>query len=84
MASLSLGPRINARTLPRIHKSIKSHCQQLTDAGCTFEGRAISTESLVSTVMMAYLDLDLKTQLEFIKPAMKLLEQELDATPDFS
>ena len=84
MASLSLGPRINARTLQRIHKSIKLHCQQLTDAGCTFESRAISTESLVSAVMMAYLDLDLKTQLEFIKPAMKLLEKELDVTPDFS
>lgn len=84
MASLSLGPRINARTLPRIHRAIKDNCQKLTDAGCTFEGRAISTESLVSAVMMAYLDLDFKTQLQFIRPAMELLEQELDSTPDLS
>lgn len=82
MASLSLGPRINARTLPRIHRGIKNHCQALSDSGCTFEGRPVSAECLVSAILSAYLDLNYKEQLAFIKPALALLEEELEKSPD--
>lgn len=77
MATLSTGPRINARSTPRIHEGIKKNCLELSDLGLTFEGRQVSAEALVSALLACYLNLSLAEQAEMMKLALKDLEREL-------
>jgi cytidylate kinase len=78
MATLSSGPRINARSTPRIHESIKRNCIELSDRGLTFEGRQVSAEALVSALLKCYLDLTIEEQVSMMTPALKDLESELE------
>ena len=79
MATLSSGPRVNARSTPRIHEGIKRNCIELSERGLVFEGRQVSAEALVSALLKCYLDLTLDEQIAMMKPALKELEKELDA-----
>ena len=57
MASLSAGPRINARTTRRIHGGIKKLSLIATAEGLRFQGRDVSSEAIVSAVLFEFLDL---------------------------
>lgn len=85
MATLSSGPRVNARSTPRIHEGIKRNCIELSERGLVFEGRQVSAEALVSALLKCYLDLTLDEQLTMMRPALKELEKELEEMDhDFS
>lgn len=77
MATLSQGPRLNARTTRRIHAAIKHLALVATTEGLTFQGRDISSEAIISALMLEFLEIDRPQQLAFLKPALKKLEAEL-------
>lgn len=85
MATLSSGPRVNARSTPRIHEGIKRNCIELSERGLVFEGRQVSAEALVSALLKCYLDLSIDEQIQMMRPALKELERELEEMDhDFS
>jgi len=77
MATLSQGPRLNARTTRRIHAAIKHLALQSSVAGVTFQGRDISSEAIISAVLLEYLELSTDDQIAFLRPALRKLEAEL-------
>ncbi|MFM1801587.1 MAG: hypothetical protein RJA81_939 [Planctomycetota bacterium] len=79
MSTLSQGPRINARTTPRIHRGIKHVAVTASVHGLQFQGRDLSSEAIVSAIMTEFLELSEQEQVEFLRPALKKLEAELSA-----
>lgn len=77
MATLSQGPRINARTTPRIHRAIKFVANMGSVAGLEFQGRDLSSEAVVSAILLEFLELSDQDQVDFLRPALKKLEVEL-------
>lgn len=78
MASLSHGPRLNARTTPRIHRGIKMSAILVTSNGLNFQGRAVTSEAIISAILSEFLKLPNEDQKEFLKGTLKELEQELE------
>jgi len=78
MASLSAGPRINARTTRRIHGGIKKLSLIATAEGLRFQGRDVSSEAIVSAVLFEFLDLTEKEQMTFLTATFPRLEAELN------
>ena len=78
MASLSAGPRINARTTRRIHGGIKKISLIATAEGLRFQGRDVSSEAIVSAVLFEFLDLTEKEQMAFLTATFPRLEAELN------
>lgn len=77
VATLSHGPRINARTTPEIHRAIKRLSVNASAHGLTFQGRAVSCEAIVSTVMLAFLNKPQDEQIKFLEKGFRLLETHL-------
>ena len=77
MATLSHGPRINARTTPEIHSAVKRLALNATHAGLTFQGRQVSSESIVSAVLLVFLQRPEDDQIKFLERAFRTLEAEL-------
>ena len=77
MATLSQGPRLNARTTRRIHGLVKQLGIACSSQGLTFQGRDISSEAIISAVLLEMLELPQKDQVEFLRIAFRKLEQEL-------
>lgn len=77
MATLSHGPRLNARTTPRIHVAVKRLAISATASGLTFQGRAMSAEAIISAILTEFLELPQEKQLRFLEPALRKLEKEL-------
>jgi len=78
MASLSSGPRINARTTRRIHLAIKRVGLIMTANGLRFQGRDISSECITSAVLYAFLELPEAKQEAFLRDILPKLEAELN------
>lgn len=77
MATLSQGPRLNARTTRRIQTAVKRLSLACTASGLTFQGRDISSEAIISAVRLELLELPRDDQIEFLSYALKKLEAEL-------
>lgn len=77
---LSHGPRLNARTTPRIHRATKVLVNQLAMDGVTFSGRIVTIEALLSGVLKAYLDLPYESQKQLMLKVLPDLQKECDAT----
>lgn len=77
MATLSHGPRINARTTPGIHNAIKRLGINATHKGLTFQGRSVSSEAIVSAIMLAFLEKPEDDQIKFLEMAFPKLEKIL-------
>lgn len=77
MATLSHGPRLNARTTPEIHQAVRRLSINATAKGLTFQGRAVSVESIVSAVMFEFLKTSEDRQIQFLEKAFRNLENEL-------
>lgn len=77
MATLSHGPRINARTTPEIHNAVKRLGINATARGLTFQGRTVSSEAIVSAVLLAFLTRDEDDQIRFLDTALRRLEAVL-------
>ena len=78
MASLSHGPRLNARTTPRIHRGIKMAAIQVSADGLSFQGRDVTSEAIISAILSEFLKLNREEQLLFLKPTLKDLETEVE------
>ena len=77
MATLSHGPRLNARTTPRIHAAVKMLAYSMTAKGTTFQGRQITSEAVISALLLEFLELPEDKQIKFLEPALRKLEKEL-------
>ena len=77
MATLSHGPRINARTTPEIHNAVKRLGINATARGLTFQGRTVSSEAIVSAVLLAFLTREEDDQIKFLDTALRRLEAVL-------
>lgn len=77
---LSLGPRLNARTTPRIHRATKVLVNRLCVDGYTFDGRILTVESLISSVLKGFLDLPYESQKKFLDKTIPELKKECDET----
>lgn len=77
MATLSHGPRLNARTTARIHTAVKKLALDATTQGMTFQGRAVTSEAIISAILVEFLEITEDKQLKFLEPAMRKLEKEL-------
>lgn len=77
MATLSHGPRINARTTPEIHNAVKRLGINATARGLTFQGRTVSSEAIVSAVLLAFLAREEEDQIKFLDAALRRLEAVL-------
>lgn len=77
MATLSHGPRINARTTPEIHNAVKRLGINATARGLTFQGRTVSSEAIVSAVLLAFLSREEDDQIRFLDTALRRLEAVL-------
>jgi hypothetical protein len=77
MATLSQGPRLNARTTRRIHTAIKHAALNATVAGVTFQGRDVSSEALISAILAEFIEISREDQIAFLRPALAKLEKEL-------
>lgn len=77
MATLSHGPRINARTTPEIHNAIKRLGINSTARGLTFQGRTVSSEAIVSAILLAFLEKEEDKQIKFLEGALRKLEEVL-------
>ena len=77
MSVLSQGPRLNARTTPRIHRGIKHVAVVASVHGLQFQGRDLSVEAVISSILSEFLELPEKDQVEFLRPALRKLETEL-------
>jgi len=77
MATLSQGPRLNARTTRRIHSAVKHLCLACNAAGISFQGRDVSSEAIISAVLLEMLELPQKDQIDFLRIALRKLEAEL-------
>ena len=76
MLHLSQGPRLNARTTPRIHRAVKVLVNRMNLDGAVYDGRVLTTEALVSCVLKAFLDLPYQSQLDLVEQTVPSLEQE--------
>jgi len=81
MATLSQGPRLNARTTARIHRAIKTVGIQASIRGLQFQGRDVTSEAIISSVLLEFLKLSQEDQTEFLRHALKELQTELEAIP---
>jgi hypothetical protein len=79
--SLSHGPRLNARTTPRIHMATKVLVNRLCVDGYTFDGRILTVESLISTILKGFLDLPYESQKKFMDKVLPELTKECQETP---
>ena len=77
MATLSHGPRIIARTTPEIHNAVKRLGINATARGLTFQGRTVSSEAIVSAILLAFLRKDEDEQIKFLEVALRHLETVL-------
>jgi hypothetical protein len=77
MATLSHGPRINARTTPDIHNAVKRLALNSTRRGLTFQGRQVSSEAIVSAVLLKFLKWPEDEQVKFLESAFRDLENAL-------
>jgi hypothetical protein len=77
MATLSQGPRLNARTTSRIHMGIKQCALISSQRGLHFQGRDLSVECVISAILLEFLELNDQDQADFLKPALRKLEAEL-------
>lgn len=77
MATLSHGPRINARTTPEIHNAVKRLGINATARGLTFQGRSVSSEAVVSAILLVFLQRDEDEQIKFLEQALRHLETVL-------
>lgn len=77
MATLSHGPRLNARTTTRIHTAVKRLALVMTSRGATFQGRTITSEAIISGLLTEFLELPEDKQIKFLEPALRKLEKEL-------
>jgi len=82
MATLADGPRLNARTTRRIHLGIKRSGLMMTFRGLRFMGRDVTSESIISAVLSAYLDLTEEQQEKFLRDAFPKLEEEVRSVID--
>lgn len=80
MFHLSYGPRLNARTTPRIHKATKMLVNKLAADGITFDSRIISVETLISAILKLFLDLPYDSQKQILERVLPELMAELKAT----
>lgn len=74
MATLSHGPRINARTTPEIHNAVKRLGINATARGLSFQGRTVSSEAIVSAILLAFLHKSEEDQIRFLDVALRQLE----------
>lgn len=74
MATLSHGPRINARTTPEIHNAVKRLGINATARGLSFQGRTVSSEAIVSAILLAFLRKSEEDQIKFLEIALRQLE----------
>lgn len=75
---LSHGPRVNARTTPRIAQDLKNTVVQMQHDGITFDGRILSTEALVSALLLTFLELSYDDRIELVKNALPDLKKECE------
>lgn len=80
--TLSNGPRVNARTLPRLHDFVREHVRRLSKDGLYFEGRVVSAEAMVSALLALYASLPYDVQKRMMAAALKDLESECRDTFD--
>ena len=78
--TLSDGPRVNARTLPRLHAFVREHVRRLSKEGMYFEGRVVSAEAFVSALLATYASLPFEVQKKLMASALKELEEECRET----
>ena len=77
MATLSHGPRLNARTTKRIHVAVKKLALQSTSQGLTFQGRSVTSEAIISAILTEFLELPQDKQIRFLDKSLRKLEAEL-------
>jgi len=75
---LSHGPRLNARTTPRIHRAVKVTVNRMCLDGVSFDGRILTTEAFVSGVLKAFLDVPYDAQLRLMKQVLPDLQKECE------
>lgn len=77
---LSEGLRVNARTLPRLHKFVADHCKDLSKDGVYFNGRVLSAEAFISALLATYAALPYQMQKKLVVSALRDLEEECRET----
>lgn len=77
MPTLSQGPRLNARTTHRIHRGVKQVALVASANGLQFQGRDLSSEAVISAVLIEFLKLSHDEQKQFLEYSLKELENEL-------
>lgn len=82
MSVLSQGPRLNARTTPRIHNAIRDLATDLTRNGLRFGDRTLPVEALISAIVSGFLELSREEQTAYLKVALPKLEKEVSKYAD--